>query len=216
MAYYEARAKGGAGLLVLETSSALWPHGSSMPNTIGFSEDRFIPRLAELTRRVHAHGAKIVAQPNPSGKMAQEDTTAGRPIPAMATEDEQYVLSDGRILGRKAGEALNPTIESRETLYKTLLRINGGAFMSQYQQAPITRRGCGIKWRWNEPKDPSDPESGPTFSMRFGKPSDMAIARREGFGEGLGGGSDGYGEMMPYEEWKARETVSSATEEVSL
>jgi 2,4-dienoyl-CoA reductase (NADPH2) len=81
IAYYEARAKGGAGLLVLETSAALWPNGASMPNTIGFSDDRFIPGLRELTGRVHAHGARIVAQLNHSGKMAQEDTAAGRPIP---------------------------------------------------------------------------------------------------------------------------------------
>jgi len=81
IAYYEARAKGGAGLLVLETSAALWPSGASMPNTVAFSDDRFIPGLSELTSRVHHHGAKIVAQLNHSGKMAQEDTAAGRPIP---------------------------------------------------------------------------------------------------------------------------------------
>ncbi|MCB1704031.1 MAG: FAD-dependent oxidoreductase [Halioglobus sp.] len=81
VAYYEARARGGAGLLVLETSAAFWPSGASMPNTIAFSDDRFIPGLAELTHRVHQHGARIVAQLNHSGKMAQEDTVAGRPIP---------------------------------------------------------------------------------------------------------------------------------------
>lgn len=81
IAYYEARAKGGAGLLVLETSAAMWPSGASMPNTVGFSDDRFLPGLRELTNRVHQHGAKIVAQLNHSGKMAQEDTAAGRPIP---------------------------------------------------------------------------------------------------------------------------------------
>jgi 2,4-dienoyl-CoA reductase-like NADH-dependent reductase (Old Yellow Enzyme family)/NADPH-dependent 2,4-dienoyl-CoA reductase/sulfur reductase-like enzyme len=81
IAYYEARAKGGAGLLVLETSAALWPSGASMPNTIAFSDDVFLPGLTELTRRVHGHGARIVAQLNHSGKMAQEDTAAGRPIP---------------------------------------------------------------------------------------------------------------------------------------
>ncbi|MEH6634200.1 MAG: FAD-dependent oxidoreductase, partial [Halioglobus sp.] len=81
IAYYEARAKGGAGLLVLETSAACWPNGSTMPNTLGFSRDDFIPGLTELTRRVHAHGARIVAQLNHGGKMAQEDTAAGRPIP---------------------------------------------------------------------------------------------------------------------------------------
>ena len=81
IAYYEARARGGAGLLVLETSAACWPHGSTMPNTVAFSRDEFIPGLTELAERVHRHGSKIVAQLNHGGKMAQEDTAAGRPIP---------------------------------------------------------------------------------------------------------------------------------------
>jgi len=81
VAYYEARAKGGVGLVVLETSAALWPSGASMPNTIAISDDKFIPGLSELTARVHRHGARIVAQLNHSGKIAQEDTVAGRPIP---------------------------------------------------------------------------------------------------------------------------------------
>ena len=38
--YYEARARGGAGLLILETSSVAWPAGNGMPRTIGFSEHR--------------------------------------------------------------------------------------------------------------------------------------------------------------------------------
>ena len=81
IAYYEARAKGGAGLLVLETSAACWPNGSTMPHTVAFSRDEFIPGLTELAERVHRHGTKIVAQLNHGGKMAQEDTAAGRPIP---------------------------------------------------------------------------------------------------------------------------------------
>ncbi len=81
IAYYEARARGGAGLLVLETAAACWPNGSTMPNTVAFSRDEFIPGLTELAARVHRHGSKIVAQLNHGGKMAQEDTAAGRPIP---------------------------------------------------------------------------------------------------------------------------------------
>src|SRR6056300_1504539 len=75
-AYYEARAKGGCGLIILETTSVAYPAGCSMPNMVGFSEDRFIPGLKELTDRVHAHGCKIAAQLNHSGKVAQEDTVA--------------------------------------------------------------------------------------------------------------------------------------------
>ena len=79
-AYYEERARGGTGLLVMETSAVAWPAGSTMPNTVGFSEDRFIPGLSQLTERVHKHGAKIAAQLNHGGKVAQEDVAAGRPV----------------------------------------------------------------------------------------------------------------------------------------
>jgi 2,4-dienoyl-CoA reductase-like NADH-dependent reductase (Old Yellow Enzyme family)/NADPH-dependent 2,4-dienoyl-CoA reductase/sulfur reductase-like enzyme len=79
-AYYEARAKGGTGLIVLETSAACWPNGSTMPNTVGFSKDEFLPGLQDLAERVHRHGSKIAAQLNHGGKMAQEDIAAGRPL----------------------------------------------------------------------------------------------------------------------------------------
>ena len=80
-AYYEKRAQGGIGLIILETSAITWPAGASMPNMIGFSKDEFIPSLKSLTQRIHQHGSKIAAQLNHSGKIAQEDVIAGRPIP---------------------------------------------------------------------------------------------------------------------------------------
>ncbi|MEP5763999.1 MAG: FAD-dependent oxidoreductase [Halieaceae bacterium] len=87
-AYYEERARGGCGLLVMETAAVAWPAGSTMPNTVGFSEDRFIPGLQQLTARVHKHGAKIAAQLNHGGKVAQEDVAAGRPllVPSIPTK----------------------------------------------------------------------------------------------------------------------------------
>ena len=81
IAYYEERARGGIGLIILETSAITWPAGASMPNMIGFSKDEFIPSLQSLTQRIHQHGSKIAAQLNHSGKIAQEDVIAGRPIP---------------------------------------------------------------------------------------------------------------------------------------
>ena len=79
-AYYEERARGGAGLLIMETATIAWPAGSTMPNMVGFSEDRFIPGLRQLADRVHRHGARIAAQLNHGGKVAQEDVAAGRPV----------------------------------------------------------------------------------------------------------------------------------------
>ena len=47
--YYEVRARGGTGLIIFETASVGWPNGASMPNMVGFSEDRF-DGLAGLDR----------------------------------------------------------------------------------------------------------------------------------------------------------------------
>ncbi|SVB39085.1 uncharacterized protein METZ01_LOCUS191939, partial [marine metagenome] len=51
-----------------------------MPNMLGFSKDEFIPDLQSLTQKIHQHGTKVAAQLNHSGKIAQEDVIAGRPI----------------------------------------------------------------------------------------------------------------------------------------
>ena len=80
-AYYEERARGGLGLIILETSAVSWPSGASIPFMLGYSKDEFIPHLQSVTARIHKHGAKVAAQLNHSGKIAQEDTIAGRPIP---------------------------------------------------------------------------------------------------------------------------------------
>ena len=79
-AYYEERATGGVGLIILETSAITWPAGASITNMLGFSKDEFIPDLQSLTQKIHQHGTKVSAQLNHSGKIAQEDVIAGRPI----------------------------------------------------------------------------------------------------------------------------------------
>ena len=77
-AYYEERAKGGTGLIIMGTAAISWPSGTSEPHQLGISEDSFIPGLAEVTRRVHAQGGKVAIQINHSGKVAANDRTHGR------------------------------------------------------------------------------------------------------------------------------------------
>ncbi|QXZ08493.1 FAD-dependent oxidoreductase [Comamonas sp. Y33R10-2] len=77
-AYYEERARGGTGLIIMGTAAISWPSGTSEPHQLGISEDTFIPGLAEVTRRVHSHGGKVAIQINHSGKVAANDRTHGR------------------------------------------------------------------------------------------------------------------------------------------
>ena len=78
--YYEQRARGGTGLIIVETTSVSWPAGATIPRQIGLSNDSFLPGLTALAARVHQHGAKLAIQLNHGGKVAQEDTAAGRPV----------------------------------------------------------------------------------------------------------------------------------------
>lgn len=80
MDYYEARAAGGVGMIVLETSSVAWPFGMSMPKMLGLSSDKFLPGLRDLAARVQRHGCRIAAQLNHSGKVSAYDVVEGRDI----------------------------------------------------------------------------------------------------------------------------------------
>ncbi len=75
--YYEERAKGGVGLIIVEVGSIDHPRGSIIPRQIGISNDKFIPGLRSLVQVVHKHGAKIAIQLNHGGKLSRQDLTQG-------------------------------------------------------------------------------------------------------------------------------------------
>ncbi|RNJ63582.1 MAG: FAD-binding protein [Porphyrobacter sp. IPPAS B-1204] len=70
IAYHEAQAKGGAGLIISGVAGVAWPTGAVQPNQTAISDDRFLPGLTALVERVHAHGAKIAAQLHHGGLVA--------------------------------------------------------------------------------------------------------------------------------------------------
>jgi 2,4-dienoyl-CoA reductase (NADPH2) len=68
IAYYETRAKGGVGLIVVEDGIVDVPQGNHVKNILAIDEDRCIPGLQKLSKAVHAHGAKISIQLSHSGR----------------------------------------------------------------------------------------------------------------------------------------------------
>ena len=70
MDYFEARARGGVGLILVGSVSVTFPDGTYNPFQAAVSDDRFIPRLRELSDRAHQHGARIALQLSHGGKGA--------------------------------------------------------------------------------------------------------------------------------------------------
>jgi 2,4-dienoyl-CoA reductase (NADPH2) len=78
--YYEARARGGAGLVISEVAAVAYPRGATTAHQIAISDDRYLPGLSELARRVHLHGAKLALQLVHHGKVARLDLKEGREL----------------------------------------------------------------------------------------------------------------------------------------
>ncbi len=80
VAYAQARAKGGVALVMLGSVAVAHPLGTSNRCQTGISHDRYIPGLKRLADAVHAHGGRIGLQIVHAGKMAINDSAAGRPM----------------------------------------------------------------------------------------------------------------------------------------
>jgi len=90
IAHYEARAKGGVGLLIVETSAVSYPHGATARHQPALSHDRAIPGLRRLATAVHAHGTKIVVQICHHGKTSSVDVSEGRPALVPSTPSPPF------------------------------------------------------------------------------------------------------------------------------
>jgi predicted phage terminase large subunit-like protein len=87
-------------------------------------------------------------------------------FPAIATEDQWFDLGNGRCVGRKTGEALDPVREPIQVI-ETLRRTLGThIFEAQYQQNPMPLEGGMINWSWFKTyRDPPERRPG-DFTMQ--------------------------------------------------
>lgn len=78
--YYEQRAKGGVGLIMVENASVDSPEGSNGTTQLRIDHDNYLPRLYKLTESVHKHGACIGIQINHAGASAMSARTNMQPV----------------------------------------------------------------------------------------------------------------------------------------
>ncbi|MCP1100840.1 2,4-dienoyl-CoA reductase-like NADH-dependent reductase (Old Yellow Enzyme family)/thioredoxin reductase [Aequitasia blattaphilus] len=80
--YYELRARGGTGLIIVENIGIDYPLGSNGTTQIRIDHDSFLPQLYKLTESVHNHGACIAVQINHAGASAMSSRTGMQPVSA--------------------------------------------------------------------------------------------------------------------------------------
>lgn len=101
MNYYNLRAKGGTGLIILENANVEYPAGSNGTSQIRIDHDSFMPRYYQLVESLHKNGACVAIQINHAGASASSARTGmetvsssniptkeGGEIPRPMTRDE--------------------------------------------------------------------------------------------------------------------------------
>ena len=134
IAYHEERAKGGWGLIVTE-DYAVDPGGKAFVGIGGLWEDGQIPGHAELTKRVHNHGAAIFAQIYHAGRQS-----------ARARDRHRRRRPDGDLLPLHSGDAARADGRGDRTDHRAVRRLRAAC------QEGRVRRGRG-------PRRPRIPDS---------------------------------------------------------
>lgn len=102
--YYEQRAKGGVGLIIMENASVDSPLGSNGTTQLRIDHDNYIPRLFKCCENLHKYGACVAIQINHAGASAVSARTNMQPVSA------------SNIPSKEGGEIPHP-LEKEEILH---------------------------------------------------------------------------------------------------
>lgn len=105
IAFYEARAIGGAGLIIPEITRVNDVHGVGMMRQLSVSKDRHIEGLAKLAAAVHKHGTKIFIQLHHPGRETVTALTGG-PVVSASAIPCKYLQQETRALSTEEVKAL--------------------------------------------------------------------------------------------------------------
>lgn len=98
IAYYEARAIGGAGLIIPEITRINDGHGAGLMRQLSVTKDRHIAPLSKLADAVHKHGTKIFIQLHHPGRETVSALMGGQPVAAPSAIPCKYLQQETRAL----------------------------------------------------------------------------------------------------------------------
>ena len=109
--YYQARAQGGAGMVIVETTTVEFPRGIHASNKLVADTDLAIPGLTQLAAMIQSHGALAILQLNHAGRLGKRNSNGIQPIApsAIAAPGGQVPramdIEEIQLVVRKFGEA---------------------------------------------------------------------------------------------------------------
>lgn len=78
--YYEARARGGVGMVIVENASVDFPQGRHRLLGLAIDGERTLPGLSDLARLIQKHGARAAVQLHHAGRVTKSQVTGLQPV----------------------------------------------------------------------------------------------------------------------------------------
>lgn len=111
--YYELRAKGGTGLIVIENACVDFPMGTNGTKQCRIDDNQYVPGFYTLVERLHAYGAKVSIQLNHAGASAYPGRLGGvQPVSSSNTPSKTggaiprpLTVEEMKEIANKYGEA---------------------------------------------------------------------------------------------------------------
>ncbi|GAA4336601.1 hypothetical protein GCM10023144_31180 [Pigmentiphaga soli] len=125
LAYYQARAAGGVGLITVEMSSPE-AAGRHRRFELGIADDKFIPGLSRLTRLIHDHGARASIQLGHAGGHTRADVTGCTPVAPSAL---RHYVQEG---------------DTIEVMPEAMTRERIGQAVEAFAQAAVRAQAAGF------------------------------------------------------------------------
>lgn len=116
--YYEQRAKGGTGLIIVENSNIDYPLGSNGATQLRIDHERYIPGLTRLVDTIKKYGTRVCIQINHAGASTNNERTDGHGVVAPST-----------ISSKEGGET--PRALSREEILEIVKKFGKAASRAQ-------------------------------------------------------------------------------------
>jgi 2,4-dienoyl-CoA reductase-like NADH-dependent reductase (Old Yellow Enzyme family)/thioredoxin reductase len=141
--YYEARAKGGAGLIVVENCCVDHPAGKAGAVQLRLDEDRFIPGMSRLVDALHYHGAKAAIQINHCGPSTTPVKTEGKgPVGASNITYASHLVPP-RVLQREEIEVIiekfaQAALRAKKAGFDTIELHGAHAYLMAHFMSPYT------------------------------------------------------------------------------
>ncbi len=111
--YYELRAKGGTGLIIVENACIDYPMGTNGTKQCRIDDNQFVPGFYALVERLHAYGAKVSIQLNHAGASAyvarldgaQPVSASNIPSKTGGTIPKPLTVDEMKVIAKKYGES---------------------------------------------------------------------------------------------------------------